>query len=236
MVPLDICPGGDGSPKIPSFIIGDSAQSLFFMSSVHLEDSGYLAYDRQKFIIDTGAQVTVIASRIAAMLSLDPAHPDFTVEIQGVDGQLVDVPGFYLDSLDLPALGQRLSYTNVPVVLLDIDSPEGGVLDGIIGMNLFNQYNLVLRGGGMIGMDEPWLDFEPLPNVDADYDNDGDVDMEDFGYLQRCFSGLGIPPEDPDCQGAGLNADSSVDNQDIELFIDCMSGPNVSATPECIGQ
>jgi len=69
-------------------------------------------------------------------------------------------PGFYIDTLEIPALGRWFRATNVPVVLLDIASPEGGTLDGIIGMNLFVDCNLILRGGGLFLDDDPKLELE----------------------------------------------------------------------------
>lgn len=232
---LEYCPGGDGSPKIPSVILGATAQSLFFAGSVNLGDSAYTAPGKTKFMVDTGAQVSVISGMVAAQLALNPATPDFTVEIQGVDGTTTEVPGFYVDTLDIPALGQWLSYTNVPVVMLDIASPEGGVLDGILGMNLFLRYNLVFRGGGLPEQPQPRLEFEPLPSINADFDDDTDVDMDDFAYLQRCLSGEDVPQTDPACQNARLDGDADVDQDDILLFINCASGPNIPAAPECRG-
>ncbi|MCH8192799.1 MAG: hypothetical protein IIA65_02130, partial [Planctomycetes bacterium] len=52
--------------------------------------------------------------------------------------------------------------THVPVVLIDVGSSEGGTLDGIIGMNLFNDFNLILRGGGLVPGEDPSLEFEPI--------------------------------------------------------------------------
>ncbi|HPU26672.1 MAG TPA: aspartyl protease family protein [Phycisphaerae bacterium] len=233
---LEVCPGGDNSPKIPSVILGNSAQSLFFAGSVNLSDRGFIANGKTKFMVDTGAQVTVIGSTVAAQLALNPNNPDFTVEIQGVDGQLVYKPGFYLDTLDIPALGEWLSYTNVPVVLLDVASPEGGTLEGIIGMNLFLRYNFVFRGGGMVGQPQPRIDFEPIPAVDADFDDDDDVDQEDFAYLQRCLSGTDVPQTDPLCADAFLDGDTDVDQDDVSIFLECASGPDIVAEPACRGQ
>jgi hypothetical protein len=71
-------------------------------------------------------------------------------------------PGFYIDRLEIPALGDWISFSNVPVVLLDVSSPEGGTLDGIIGMNLFSDFNLILRGGGLSLEGDPSLEFEPI--------------------------------------------------------------------------
>ncbi len=117
-------------------------------------------------MLDTGAQVTVIGSRVAARLRLNPDDAEFEVEIQDVTGETVSIPGFYIDSIEIPALGEWLSFTNVPVIWLDVASPEGGTLDGIIGMNLFTEYNLVLRGGGFFLTDDPTLEFEPVPPLD----------------------------------------------------------------------
>ncbi|MHC4485343.1 MAG: aspartyl protease family protein [Planctomycetota bacterium] len=118
-------------------------------------------------MLDTGAQITVIGTGIGSRLGLNPANADFEVDIQDVTGETTIQPGFYIDSLDIPALGEWLSFTNVPVVLLDVSSPEGGFLDGIIGMNLFTRFNLVLQGGGLLGQDPPSLEFE-LIHIIAD--------------------------------------------------------------------
>ena len=53
-----------------------------------------------------------------------------------------------------------MRFTNVPVILLDVASPEGGTLDGIIGMNLFVEYNFVVKGGGLFLTDDPAVVFE----------------------------------------------------------------------------
>lgn len=149
-------------PFAPSVIVGNASQSLFFVHSVDLYDGNYMAYDRDRFMLDTGAQVTVIGSRVAARLTLDIDSNDFGVEIEDVTGATVTYPGFYIDTLEVPALGQWFRVTNVPVILLDISSPEGGTLDGIIGMNLFGDFNLVLKGGGLFLQDDPYLSYEPI--------------------------------------------------------------------------
>jgi predicted aspartyl protease len=201
VVPLELRPAGAVSvqyipslegffefpPASPSVIIGNLTQSLFFIHSVDLTEGTQKAIDKDRFMLDTGAQVSVIGSRIAARLALDPSKPDFEVEIQDVTGEVEIIPGFYLDSLEIPALGEWLSYTNVPVILLDVSSPEGGTLDGIIGMNLFVNFNLVLRGGGLFLEDDPVLEFEVISSiVSADIapiPGDGVVDYQDLSVL-----------------------------------------------------
>jgi hypothetical protein len=172
-----------GSPSV----IGTLIQSLFFVSSVDLIDGTHSSLDKNRFMLDTGAQVTVISSEIAARLGLDPANEDFEVEIQDVTGVITFESGFYIDSIEITALGEWLTFTNVPVVMLDVGSPEGGYLNGIIGMNLFTEYNLVLHGGGLSGQDPPFLTYQKIPpkliGDIAPEGGDGIVNFLDFAVL-----------------------------------------------------
>ena len=178
-------------PGQPSIIVGNLGQSLFFVESVDLRDGARSAIDKDRFMLDTGAQITVISSGIASRLGLDPAKSDFEVEIEDATGEITIQPGFYLDSLEIPALGEWLSFTNVPVVLLDIASPEGGTLNGIVGMNLFVDFNLVLHGGGLMMQAPPFLEFERIPaHLAADIaplEGDGVVDWLDFAALAQAW-------------------------------------------------
>ena len=214
-------------PYTPSVIVGVLSQSLFFVSSVDLYDAGNIAYDRDRFIIDTGAQVTVVGNRVAARLGFDPAEAEFTVLIQDVTGEITEVPGFYIDSLEIPALGQWLKFTNIPVIWLDIASPEGGTLDGIIGMNLFTRFNFVLRGGGFFGTDDPSLEFEaisecmvadiaPAPN------GDGVVDTNDLALFADAWLAIaGQPAFNQQCDIAPTPTDDKIDSLDFSVFAQC---------------
>ena len=189
-------------PGTPSIIAGASSQSLYFVHSVDLREGQREARDRERFMLDTGAQVTVISSRIAARLMLDLNNPEFLVDIEGVSGDTVQFPGYTLDALDMPALGQWLSFTNVPVVVLDIASPEGGTLDGIIGMNLFVFYNFVLKGQGFVFENDPFLTFERIVTGEladiAPTGGDGVVNTADLlGLSASWLSGLGEPAWNP---------------------------------------
>jgi hypothetical protein len=59
---------------------------------------------------------------------------------------------------------------------------------------------------------------------EADFDRDGDVDQEDFGFLQRCLSGEGVGLSEG-CAPADLDPDGDVDQNDLNDFRDCMAGP-----------
>ena len=210
----------DYSPLSPSVVIGTSSQSLFFIHGVDLTEGSRSAVDRNRFMLDTGAQITVIGSRIAARLGLNPVDKEFEVEIEGVTGESILAPGFYVDSIAIPAVGMWLEYTNVPVVLLDISSPEGGTLDGIIGMNLFTEYNLILRAGGFMLDDDPRLEFEqivssPVGDI-APQSGDGVVNYLDYSVFSQAWLADDIDSNwNPD---ADLVANGTIDLPDLAVL------------------
>jgi hypothetical protein len=69
--------------------------------------------------------------------------------------------------------------------------------------------------------------------IPGDFDRDGDVDQSDFGHLQACLSGAGVPQNNAACQDAKLDADSDVDRSDVAIFRRCLSGANIPADPKC---
>jgi hypothetical protein len=224
--PIMICPDGDGAPMSPSVITSFlPTQSLYFLPEVDLADGSDTAPNNDKFMFDTGAQVTVISEIVAASLRLNPASPDFTVEIQDVTGTITIEPGFYLDLLEIPALGQWMSFTNVPVIMLNIDSPEGGLLDGIIGMNLFVEYNFLLHGGGLMGQGyNPYIKFGPIPYhipVDiAPRGGDGTVDSLDLAAFAKSWLATPASPNwNKKCDFAPVGTpDEQIDFFDYAVF------------------
>jgi len=188
----------DFPPMVPSIIIGNLAQSLFFVHSVDLFEGTYRATDKDRFMLDTGAQVSVIGSRIATRLHLEPNYPEFTVEILDVTGDSIIANGYTIDNIQIPAFGDWFIANNVPVIYLDIDSPEGGTLDGIIGMNLFTEFNLIIRGGGLPPEIDPVLELDPIYRLPADIvpeGGDGIVNELDLlAFINAWLSEGTIPP------------------------------------------
>lgn len=68
----------------------------------------------------------------------------------------------------------------------------------------------------------------------GDFDDDGDVDQEDFGHLQACFSGSHYVQKDPSCADALLDGDTDVDQEDLVLFRRCSSGASHRPDASCI--
>ena len=76
----------------------------------------------------------------------------------------------------------------------------------------------------------------------ADADGDGDVDQDDFGEMQKCFTGAGNLSTDPLCgcfdvEGPGGGKDGDIDQGDVLQFENCATGseiPFVAANhPNC---
>ena len=68
----------------------------------------------------------------------------------------------------------------------------------------------------------------------GDSDADGDVDQQDFGHFQMCYSGSGEPQPEPSCQDAILDGDEDVDLGDFAIFQACISGANQPASQSCV--
>jgi hypothetical protein len=71
------------------------------------------------------------------------------------------------------------------------------------------------------------------PYAAADLDRDGDVDQEDFGIFQVCYSGIPAAPPSAICMQADFDGDGIVNQQDCEIFLSCFSDPGLSADPDC---
>lgn len=151
----------EGEPVLPTTLIGDRVGSHFF-TGVRLSHDNHAT--QQSFLVDTGAQITVMSSFTAGLLGIDSQTPDFTIDIEGVGGTTTDVPGFIIERLEITTFGDALTLQAVPIVLFDLQSAEGGALDGIIGTNLFADRNLVFAGDlatPFMDISEPIVTTEP---------------------------------------------------------------------------
>jgi lysophospholipase L1-like esterase len=68
----------------------------------------------------------------------------------------------------------------------------------------------------------------------GDFDDDGDVDQEDFGHLQLCFSSTGVIPPGSTCSDTDVDGDGFLNSIDLAIFQGCQRGPNVPGDASCI--
>jgi hypothetical protein len=116
--------------------------------------AGSLSEPNRQFLFDTGAQVTVFSKDAAAEVGFnldgeDPSTPDFYVDVQGVGGSVQQVPGFYLNQLQLGTTGGTVNFEHVPVIVMNVVDPRDGIdwVPGILGMNLFTDRDIAVNGG-----------------------------------------------------------------------------------------
>ncbi|GMU19923.1 MAG: hypothetical protein AMXMBFR13_00270 [Phycisphaerae bacterium] len=71
------------------------------------------------------------------------------------------------------------------------------------------------------------------PRYLGDFDEDLDVDLEDFGHFQLCLTGPGVIQSDSECADTRLDHDPDVDQEDFGIFQACLSGANRRPPDEC---
>lgn len=183
-----------------------------------------------RMMVDTGAQSSIISPAMAANLNL-PFEPDFTVDVCGVGGSVSDIPGYWVDYVKISALGGPLEYSKVPFIVLDLLSPEGGSLDGVLGMNMFWNRNVVLEpnlsGSSFFSVSAP------IPVAFGDNDVDFDVDESDAAYFIDCMTAPDSGAANPECLHLDIDEDDDVDIFDFSAFQRCYSGFDVTADPAC---
>jgi hypothetical protein len=136
------------NPSLPTVISG----GLFL--NVNLANSGN-TLNNSSFFFDTGADVSVLSELTALQLGIDVIldEPDFTVAVIGSGGAKADVPGYFLDTFTIQAIGGSVTATNVPVIVLDVADPSNpaNIVPGIVGTNLLAGRNLVIDPNPSLG-------------------------------------------------------------------------------------
>ncbi len=168
-------------------------------------------------LVDTGAQTSIISPTTAANLNLDLRNPDFTQDVLGIGGITEDVPGFFVDYVKMNASGGALEFSHAPFLVLDLQSPAGGPLDGVLGMNLFWNRNVKfapsLTGSGFLEVSEPLFGPEVLL---------GDVNLNlklDAADIDDLFAKRGGPLEEADPAVYDLDGDNLVNQADADYLI-----------------
>ena len=155
--------------------------------------------------------------------------------------QLVDLEDYYaIVSPDTGQVSVTVTYNTADMIVeLQLLQPDGTVIaESDTASGTENVVENLPAGPYVIRLlkEHKWggdymLNIS-LPPAYCDFDVDGDVDMDDFGHLQRCYTGSEIQG-DPACYNACLDGDGLVDLSDMSLFNGCYSGPNVPASVGC---
>jgi hypothetical protein len=232
----DIFGGGDIDVIAPTMLALAAASvptgGNFFsrVGAIEGEPSPLNPLQYMRMMVDTGAQSSILTPGMAANLNLDPAFPDFTVDVCGIGGLTTGVPGFYVDYIKINASGGAMQFAQVPFVVVDIPSPDGGEFDGVLGMNFFWNRNVIFDPS--LSLSSFLHVSDPVPFAYGDFDRDLDVDQDDFAFFSLCSSGPGIPLS-AECTLVDADGDDDVDQTDFGCFQVCISGENVIADVNC---
>jgi lysozyme len=123
------------------------------------------------------------------------------------------------DGSNLSDGGHFSGVTTTTLTISDVDGGDAGIYHCVVS-----------NEGGDTPSDGATFTVTAQP---GDFDNDGDVDLADYGFLQLCYGGPDVVPPDPACQAAWLDNDFDVDIDDFGVFQACISGPDVPANPSC---
>lgn len=177
-------------------------------------------------LVDTGAQTSVISQEVAANMNLDLRNPDFEVNVEGIGGTIEGVPGFYVDFVRLNASGGAMEFESVPFVVIDLPNPDGGggLLDGILGMNLFWNRNVIFEPNPDLTNTHFFHVSDPLYGPEVllgDVDLDLDLDVDDIEQL-AAVRGHDFETADPAI--FDLTGDVLIDDADLTLLVEQQMG------------
>jgi hypothetical protein len=130
--------------------------AAFFLNTQLIADNGPTVAVRG--MLSTASPFTIAHSSVAADLEL-PLNPDFTIDICDITGLTTSLPGYIVSTVRIPSLGGAIELKDVPIVVADLASPEGGPLEVAIGTNLFWNRDIVIRpslfGAGTLYVSDP---------------------------------------------------------------------------------
>lgn len=89
----------------------------------------------------------------------------------------------------------------------------------------WNHYRYRVRSEQTAALPSEWFYTEVFEShLGADMNRDGDVDQEDFGAFQQCYTSF-AEPLTQDCRQADLDGDGFVNDNDHDMFETCITGP-----------
>lgn len=126
------------------------------------------------------------------------------------------------DMADGPAPGGgTISGANTPTLTIN---PVGAADAGAYTCAVSNACGAATSNTAYVGT---------VPDIAADLDDDGDVDLADVEALNGCALGPEIPQNAPACAVADLDGDGDVDQGDFGLLQACVGGPGKAPPAGC---
>jgi hypothetical protein len=192
-------------------------------------DDGYAFGEDVAFIAPPGQGVAIVSQPSGApALFLDARSDAGTSKWWGGDEAAAD------QSLTLarygydpgePAVATTIIWDLVnsgdwAYVLHDDDNGQQMILSWADG------YTVDVPDGGVT------LRLQAYPSPPSDFDDDGDVDLSDYGTFLDCYNGPGKPPASSGCETPDFDDDGDVDLGDYAAFLDCYNGPG--KPPACL--
>jgi len=97
-----------------------------------------------------------------------------------------------------------------------------------------HQGDCAALGGEFAGSGTTCETVACCPSFLPDHNMDTQVDLQDFGWIQTCLAGPQVPAPRLECNCADLDGDGDVDQDDIAVFIRCLTGPGAPVDPACL--
>jgi len=214
----------NNNPASPSVILDSNGNGggLYLEVDLQRGDEGF--QDRE-LLFDTGADLTVISELMAKRLGFDAVldTPDFVLEVEGSGGVQGGVPGFFIDELNIDTVGGDFTLQNVPVAVLDVANPNdpGNIIDGIIGMHLFNGRNIVIDANpatGAGGLGPSLFISDPVTNVRTWSGGTGNRDWESAVNWQENATPNNLSDVLVVADAAGADEQQAFLNSDATIF------------------
>lgn len=205
--------GLDVVTRSPDGLLMFSTEEGFFSESLGV------TVGNGDLLTENGQVLRTIAQLMSRFEPIDPIPPDFG-----------------LDAVHVWPHGEAWFSTEVSFTDKTLGPVGEGDLLSDTGRIVYRNRELVARFSPLEDLADFGLDAVHLvwPLVPADFDADGDVDLDDLGHLQLCASGPMVPQNQPGCEDGDMDDDGDVDQSDFGILQRCYSGANQPVDPNCV--
>jgi hypothetical protein len=124
-----------------------------------------------------------------------------------------------------------MEFSHAPFVVFDLASPEGGTLDGVLGMNFFWNRNVIFEPS--LVLSSFFHVSDPVPFAAGDFNLDLYVDDVDLADLVACQTGPALGLVGPDCDHVDIDGNGAIDLADVASIQRCFSGQASQADSLC---